>query len=375
MLAVDYRPAPEAPAGAAASDGLAAVTWLRERADNLGVDPARIAVMGDSAGGGVAASVAILARDHRIPFARQLLVYPMLDPHHRTRPPSRGGAHPLLLRLQPHGVGRRPPRARRDASSGAKHRPARNTNFAGLAPSYIEVGEMDIFRDEDVGYARQLWRAGVSTELHVHPGMPHAFDVLLLGNDLRYQADKNPRHPPRVRPQSRGSTSSAHWAGLARRATPARLPRAVGSDGRLPRLGTNVQRPVPEVYRTDIVSALSRPGRGGRCRRACAGHSGRALACQRRDARGLLPARPGPPQCSFCTDWHPRRIRAPAQEAEDLRADFSQHHSLADAQATPSAAAAEMRAPQGGRNSMSSTIRRYAQPVPAHLPLHMFTWS
>jgi acetyl esterase/lipase len=231
MLAVDYRPAPEAPAGAAASDGLAAVTWLRERADNLGVDPARIAVMGDSAGGGVAASVAILARDHRIPFARQLLVYPMLDPHHRTRPPSRGGAHPLLLRLQPHGVGRRPPRARRDASSGAKHRPARNTNFAGLAPSYIEVGEMDIFRDEDVGYARQLWRAGVSTELHVHPGMPHAFDVLLLGNDLRYQADKNPRHPPRVRPQSRGSTSSAHWAGLARRATPARLPRAVGSDG------------------------------------------------------------------------------------------------------------------------------------------------
>jgi acetyl esterase/lipase len=63
--------------------------------------------------------------------------------------------------------------------------PARNTNFA-----YIEVGEMDIFRDEDVGCARQLWRAGVSTELHVHPGMPHAFDVLLLGDDLRYQADK-----------------------------------------------------------------------------------------------------------------------------------------------------------------------------------------
>jgi acetyl esterase/lipase len=191
MLAVDYRLAPEAPAGAAASDGLAAVTWLRERADNLGVDPARIAVMGDSAGGGVAASVAILARDHRILLARQLLVYPMLDDR-TTEPDPHLAAAPTLFsyafnRTAWAAVLRGHDGSRPVAPSIA---PTRNTNFAGLAPAYIEVGEMDIFRDEDVGYARQLWRAGVSTELHVHPGMPHAFDVLLLGDDLRYQADK-----------------------------------------------------------------------------------------------------------------------------------------------------------------------------------------
>ena len=62
--------------------------------------------------------------------------------------------------------------------------PARNTDFAGLAPAYIEVGEMDIFRDENVRYAQVLWRAGVPTELHVHPGYPHAFDILLMGDEL-----------------------------------------------------------------------------------------------------------------------------------------------------------------------------------------------
>ncbi|MDX3109068.1 alpha/beta hydrolase fold domain-containing protein, partial [Nonomuraea angiospora] len=96
ILAVDYRLAPEAAPGTAAADGLAALVRLRDRADDLGVDPARIAVMGDSAGGGVAAAVAILARDHAIPLARQILIYPMLDDR-TTEPDPYLEAAPLLF--------------------------------------------------------------------------------------------------------------------------------------------------------------------------------------------------------------------------------------------------------------------------------------
>ncbi|MGP3534152.1 alpha/beta hydrolase fold domain-containing protein [Microbacterium sp. RD1] len=70
--------------------------------------------------------------------------------------------------------------------------PARNENFADLAPAYIDVGEVDIFRDESVACAQGLWRAGVAAELHVHSGMPHAFDVLLLGDEssARHREDR-----------------------------------------------------------------------------------------------------------------------------------------------------------------------------------------
>ncbi|MCX5097141.1 alpha/beta hydrolase fold domain-containing protein [Streptomyces sp. NBC_00365] len=191
ILAVDYRLAPEAAEGAAASDGLAALMWLRERADELGVDPSRIAVMGDSAGGGVAAAVAILARDHGIHLAKQVLIYPMLDDR-TTEPDPHLAAAPTLF---PYSFNRTAWTAVLGEHEGTRTAapsvaPARNTDFAGLAPAYIEVGEMDIFRDEDVVFALQLWRAGVSTELHVHPGMPHAFDVLLMGDDPRFQAGK-----------------------------------------------------------------------------------------------------------------------------------------------------------------------------------------
>jgi acetyl esterase/lipase len=147
--------------------------------------------MGDSAGGGVAAAVAILARDHGIHLAKQVLTYPMLDDR-TTEPDPHLAAAPTLFSyafnrtswaavLGEH-------EGRRTATPGVA--PARNTDFAGLAPAYIEVGEMDIFRDENVAYALQLWRAGVSTELHVHPGMPHAFDVLLIADEPRYQEGK-----------------------------------------------------------------------------------------------------------------------------------------------------------------------------------------
>lgn len=183
FLSVDYRLAPEARGAAAMHDGLLAVRWLLDHHVDLGVDPGRVAVMGDSAGGGVAAGVAMLCRDADIALARQILVYPMLDDRTVEPDPELGSAEAMFSYafnrtawaslLEGVGVG------------SAEHllaAPGRAADLSGLAPAYLEVGELDIFRDEDVRYAQQLWAAGVPTDLHVHAGYPHAFDVLLLGS-------------------------------------------------------------------------------------------------------------------------------------------------------------------------------------------------
>ncbi|MEV0275819.1 alpha/beta hydrolase [Streptomyces sp. NPDC050610] len=192
MLAVDYRRAPEHPHPAPVEDCWAGLAWLAEHAAELGVDPARIAVMGDSAGGGLAAGTALLARDRGVALARQILVYPMLDDRN-TRPdpvlaPFTGwnwdynytGWHALL------GDAVGTP----DVPCAAA--PARADDLTGLPTAYIEVGELDIFRDESLDYARRLTAAGVSTELHLHPGCPHGFDRLAPAADIvrRSRADR-----------------------------------------------------------------------------------------------------------------------------------------------------------------------------------------
>jgi acetyl esterase/lipase len=184
MLSVDYRLAPENPHPVPVEDCFAALQWLHEHAGDYGIDPARIAVMGDSAGGGLAAATAIVARDRGVPLARQILIYPMLDDRNVVPDPELvpfavwtydgniTGWGALLGDRR--GTDEVPPSAA----------PARETSFAGLAPAYIEVGELDIFRDEDVEYARQLSKAGVSAELHVHTGVPHGFDAVAGDSDL-----------------------------------------------------------------------------------------------------------------------------------------------------------------------------------------------
>ncbi|MGV8883286.1 MAG: alpha/beta hydrolase [Rhodoglobus sp.] len=186
FLSVDYRLAPEAPSGAAVTDGIAALKWLLAHSETLGVDRSRIAVMGDSAGGGVAAAVAVQARDRGIVLAKQILIYPMLDDRNTNPDPHMSAAAAMF----PYEFNQTAWSAVLGSSSvgaetvPATSAPARNSDFAGLAPAYIEVGEIDIFRDEDVAYAQQLWRAGTPAELHVHSGYPHAFDVLLIGDEL-----------------------------------------------------------------------------------------------------------------------------------------------------------------------------------------------
>jgi acetyl esterase/lipase len=192
LLSVDYRRAPEYPHPKPVEDAYAGLAWLAAHAGELGVDPARIALMGESAGGGLAAGAALLARDRALPVAKQILVYPMLDD--RTTEPdpallafaiwnhdnNHTGWHALLG----------------DAVGGpdvpGHAAPARASDLSGLPPAYVEVGELDIFRDEDITYARRLAATGTSVELHVHPGCPHAFDHLAPQIDVvqRARADR-----------------------------------------------------------------------------------------------------------------------------------------------------------------------------------------
>jgi acetyl esterase/lipase len=178
MLSVDYRLAPEHPHPSPVEDGFAGLRWLVDHADGLGVDPGRLAVMGDSGGGGLAAGVVLMARDRGVPLARQLLIYPMLDDRNTTPDPNLApfagwsyddnytGWHALLGdRL-----------GTDDVSEYAA--PARAADVSGLPPTYVETGELDIFRDESIEYARRIAASGTSIELHVHPGCPHGFDRL-----------------------------------------------------------------------------------------------------------------------------------------------------------------------------------------------------
>lgn len=193
MLLVDYRVAPEHPDPTPVEDCYAALRWLVERAPELGVDPSRLAVMGDSAGGGLAAGVCLLARDRGGPtVAQQLLIYPMLDDRPMTPDPA---LVPFLTWSYDDNVtgwgALLGDRAGGDAVSPYAA-PARADDLSGLPDTYLDVGDLDIFRHEDLDFARRLADAGVPTELHVYPGCPHAFEALASGAEVsrRVMADR-----------------------------------------------------------------------------------------------------------------------------------------------------------------------------------------
>jgi acetyl esterase/lipase len=189
MLMVDYRIAPEHPDPTPVEDCYAALRWLAGNAATLGVDPARIAVMGDSAGGGLAAGVSLLARDRGGPaIAQQLLIYPMLDDRAQTPDPQ---LLPFLTWTYDDNItgwtALLGERTGTDAVSPYAAA-ARATDLTGLPDTYLDIGDLDIFRDEDIGYARRLADAGVATELHLHSGCPHAFEALARNADVSQRA-------------------------------------------------------------------------------------------------------------------------------------------------------------------------------------------
>ncbi|WP_170324290.1 alpha/beta hydrolase [Altericroceibacterium indicum] len=179
IVTVEYRLAPETRYTGSIEDNYAGLRYLYKNAASLGVDSSRIALLGESAGGGHAALLALVARDRgEIPLAAQILVYPMLD--------DRTGS---TRQLPPYiGVVGWDPRANKfgwksflGTEPGASNVPAaavpaRRNDLSGLPPTFIGVGGVDLFVDEDIEYGRHLTEAGVPTELLVLPGAFHGFD-------------------------------------------------------------------------------------------------------------------------------------------------------------------------------------------------------
>ncbi len=179
FLSVEYRLAPEHPYPTGVEDAHAALTWLHQHADELGLVRSRIAVMGNSAGGGLAAAVSILARDRGGPaIARQLLIFPMLDD--RTTVTDEHIAPYAAWTYDDNITAWRAILGERAGASDvpAYAAPARVTDTSGLPPAYIETGQLDIFRDEGLRYATRLSVGGVPVEAHLYPGAPHEFDVI-----------------------------------------------------------------------------------------------------------------------------------------------------------------------------------------------------
>jgi acetyl esterase/lipase len=189
MLSVEYRRAPEHPFPTPVEDAYAALAWLSEHAAEMGVDPDRIGVMGDSAGGGMAAALTILTRERGGPkIARQILLMPMLDDRTQTPDPH---IAPMALWSYDDSATAWP--ALLDKAAGrpdvpATAAPARLGDASDLPPAYIEVGQIDVFRDEDLAYAVKLSQAGVEVELHLHPGVPHEFDSIAFDSDVARRA-------------------------------------------------------------------------------------------------------------------------------------------------------------------------------------------
>lgn len=182
QFAVDYPRSPEHPAPAAVNDAYLALEWLSAHAKEMYVDPARIIVLGDSAGGGLAAGVVLMARDKGLtpPVAKQILIYPMLDD--RTHFPVDWPVRPLLTwKAEDNVMGwdayvGADKRGREDADISPYAAPARVKSVEGLPSTYMEVGGLDLFRDEDMEYALRLTKANVEVEFHLYPGVPHGFE-------------------------------------------------------------------------------------------------------------------------------------------------------------------------------------------------------
>jgi len=179
IVTVDYRLAPETIWSGSLEDNYSALLWMQAHAEEIGVDPARIAVLGESAGGGHAALLTLAARDRgEVSLAFQSLVYPMLDDRAGT---SRKGAehigyfgwNPEANRFGWQSFLGCTPGGRKVPQEAV---PARVEDLSGLPPAWIGVGGLDLFVDESIDYAARLNRAGVSTELLLVPGAFHGFD-------------------------------------------------------------------------------------------------------------------------------------------------------------------------------------------------------
>jgi acetyl esterase/lipase len=179
-VSVEYRLAPEFPDPYLTEDCYAGLVWTAEHAAELGIDPSRLVIAGASAGGGLAAGTALLARDRNGPrLAGQVLMCPMLDDRDATLSSHQFNGIGVWDRGSnvtgwSAYLGER--RGTDDVSIYAA--PARATDLSGLPAAFIDVASAEVFRDEAVAYAAQIWADGGVAELHVWPGGFHGFEIM-----------------------------------------------------------------------------------------------------------------------------------------------------------------------------------------------------
>ena len=175
VVSVEYRLAPEHPPPAPVEDCYAGLVWTADNAAALGIDPDRLAIYGGSAGGGLTLGTALLARDRQGPALRFIMpIYPMIDDTNTT-----ASSHEIVdvgiwdragnVEAWEWYLGGKP------ADQYAA--PTRAADVSGLPSTYIDVGTVDLFRDEDIAFAQRLMQAGLACELHVNPGSYHASET------------------------------------------------------------------------------------------------------------------------------------------------------------------------------------------------------
>ncbi len=180
VVSVGYRLAPEHPHPAPVSDCYAGLAWTAAHAAELGIEPGRLLIAGTSAGGGLSAATALLARDRGGPaLLGQMLICPMLDDRNQT-PSSHelddmGGVWDRTSNLTGWRALLGEAQGGPDVSQYAA--PARAADLSGLPPAYLDVGSAETFRDEVIDYAARIWRAGGAAELHVWSGGFHGFEL------------------------------------------------------------------------------------------------------------------------------------------------------------------------------------------------------
>jgi acetyl esterase len=188
VASVDYCLAPEAKFPAAVEDSYAALEWIAANAAGFGIDPSRIAVGGDSAGGNLAAVISLMARDRKGPtLAFQLLIYPATDMR-MTAPSIEENANgPLLTKASMVWFLDHYLTGDHDKENPLAS-PLLASDVSGLPPAFIATAECDPLRDEGEAYAHRLEQAGVRAELHRYAGMPHGFFSFAAALDTGRQA-------------------------------------------------------------------------------------------------------------------------------------------------------------------------------------------
>jgi acetyl esterase/lipase len=175
VVSVEYRLSPEHPHPAPVEDCYAGLVWTAKNAAELGIDLTRLAIYGGSAGGGLTIATALVARDRGGPPLKFMMpIYPMIDDRNETASSEE---------ITDIGIWDRAGNIEawawylggKEADQYAA--PARAEDLSGLPPSFIDVGTVDLFRDEDIAFAQRLMQAGIPTELHVHPGSYHAAET------------------------------------------------------------------------------------------------------------------------------------------------------------------------------------------------------